>query len=98
MAWTGGSRASSSSRKEKDEWVGETRPWSRFVTVNSCPAGTGKSLAVGVGYLFEIGETLLPRMGEMFPPRRIGDGGMLAMVMVLCAAGDTGRTGGESNR
>ena len=38
-----------SSKKEKADSAGDTRPWSRLVTVNTWPAGVGKSLAVGVG-------------------------------------------------
>ena len=44
------------SAKEKDDCAGETRPWSLLVTWNTCPAGVGKSFAVGVGERKEIGE------------------------------------------
>ena len=45
-----------SSKKEKADSAGDTRPWSRLVTVKSWPAGVGKSLAVGVGTRGDSGE------------------------------------------
>lgn len=53
-----------SSKKEKADSAGDTRPWSRFVTVNSWPAGVGKSLAVGVGTRGDSGETDLELVEE----------------------------------
>ncbi len=45
-----------SSKKEKADSTGETRPWSRLATVKVWPTGVGKSLAVGVGTRAESGE------------------------------------------
>lgn len=45
-----------SSKKEKADSAGDTRPLSRLVTVNIWPAGVGKSLAVGVGTRADSGE------------------------------------------
>lgn len=45
-----------SSKKEKADSAGDTRPWSRLLTVNTWPAGVGKSLAVGVGPRGSSGE------------------------------------------
>ena len=38
----------SSSENVNDDCVGDTRPWSLFVTTKECPEGIGKSLTVGV--------------------------------------------------
>lgn len=46
----------SASKKEKADSAGDTRPWSRLVTVKIWPAGVGKSLAVGVGTRADSGE------------------------------------------
>lgn len=53
-----------SSKKEKADSAGETRPWSRLVTVNIWPAGVGKSLAVGVGTRADSGEMDLDLVEE----------------------------------
>ena len=53
-----------SSKKEKADSAGETRPWSRLVTVKIWPAGVGKSLAVGVGTRTESGEIDLDLVEE----------------------------------
>lgn len=55
-----------SSKKEKADSAGDTRPWSRLVTVNIWPAGVGKSLAVGVGTRSgaDSGETDRKLVGE----------------------------------
>lgn len=45
-----------SSKKEKADSAGDTSPWSRLATVNTWPAGVGKSLAVGVGTRADSGE------------------------------------------
>jgi hypothetical protein len=63
----------SSSGKEKADWAGETRPLSRFLTLNIFPCGVGKSLAVGVVARKDTGETLPSRMGEVRPVL-MGDG------------------------
>ena len=53
-----------SSKKEKADSAGDTRPWSRLATVNTWPAGVGKSLAVGVGTRADCGETDLELVDE----------------------------------
>lgn len=53
-----------SSKKEKADSAGDTRPWSRLVTVNIWPAGVGKSLAVGVGTRGDSGEIDLDLVEE----------------------------------
>lgn len=53
-----------SSKKEKADSAGDTRPWSRLVTVNIWPAGVGKSLAVGVGPRGSSGEMDLDLVDE----------------------------------
>ena len=53
-----------SSKKEKADSAGDTRPWSRLVTVNTWPAGVGKSLAVGVGTRGDSGEMDLDLVDE----------------------------------
>ena len=58
-----------SSKKEKADSAGDTRPWSRLATVKVLPAGVGKSLAVGVGTRADSGETDLD----------LGDEGMLQL-------------------
>lgn len=58
-----------SSKKEKADSAGDTRPWSRLATIKVLPAGVGKSLAVGVGTRADSGETDLD----------LGDEGMLQL-------------------
>lgn len=53
-----------SSKKEKADSAGDTRPLSRLVTVNIWPAGVGKSLAVGVGTRADSGEIDLDLVEE----------------------------------
>ena len=53
-----------SSKKEKADSAGDTRPWSRLGTVKVWPAGVGKSLAVGVGTRGEGGEIDLDLVDE----------------------------------
>ena len=53
-----------SSKKEKADSAGDTRPWSRLGTVKVWPTGVGKSLAVGVGTRGEGGEIDLDLVDE----------------------------------
>ena len=53
-----------SSKKEKADSAGDTRPWSRLATVKVRPAGVGKSLAVGVGTRGDGGEIDLDLVDE----------------------------------
>ena len=53
-----------SSKKEKADSAGDTRPWSRLATMNVWPAGVGKSLAVGVGTRADSGEMDLDLLDE----------------------------------
>ena len=53
-----------SSKNEKADSAGDTRPWSRLGTVKVWPPGVGKSFAVGVGTRGEGGEIDLDLMDE----------------------------------